>query len=267
MNQPSNSSDHNNETQPRFNRDTRPPSTAAPRRIPLKFAANKSTATYTLMGITIFVFALQMISVQLTGADLPIMVGAKINDAIAHGQLWRLITPMFLHGDFIHIAFNMYALHIIGSRLERHYGHWRFLALYLLSGFGGNVISLMFTEASSLGASTATFGLLAAQGIFFYHNRKIYGPAVRQALNGIITVLVINLMIGFSNRIDNWGHIGGLLGGIIFAWLAGPLLDVCGDYPNQLICDQRKSSDVVQAVVITFTFFAVLTAGAIYLMN
>jgi rhomboid protease GluP len=125
---------------------------------------------------------------------------------------------------------------------------------------------MMFTEAGSLGASTATFGLLGAQGIFLYHNRAVYGAAVRQALNGLITVLAINLVIGLSPGIDNWGHIGGLLGGIVFAWLGGPILGINGVYPNYILADQRKRSEIIQAVVITGLFLGILASGAIYLL-
>ncbi len=199
--------------------------------------------------------------------DILVLYGAKINEKIFQGELWRLITPIFLHGSILHIAFNMYALHILGPRLERYYGHWRFLTLYLLSGFGGNVFSMMFTDAPSLGSSTAIFGLIGAQGIFYYHNRKIFGPAVRQALNGIITIAVVNLIIGLSPGIDNWGHIGGLVGGVIFSWLSGPLLDVKEMYPVFVLEDRRESKDIIQGAVIVSAFFGLLTVGALFLMR
>ena len=172
---------------------------------------------------------------------------------------------MLLHGLPLHIAFNMYALYRIGPRLERYYGHWRFLALYVISGFGGNVFSMMFTEAPSLGSSTAIFGLIGAQGVFFYHNRKVFGPAFRQALNGIISIALINLFIGLSPGIDNWGHVGGLIGGVIFAWLGGPVLEVSGSYPDMALVDQREPNEVFQATGVTALFFGILAAGALYL--
>jgi rhomboid protease GluP len=89
--------------------------------------------------------------------------------------LWRLFTPLLLHGSIAHIGFNMYALFIIGPGLERYYGHLRFLVLYLLAGFAGNVFSFLFTPALSVGASTAIFGLVAAQGVFLYRHRQLFG--------------------------------------------------------------------------------------------
>lgn len=242
-------------------------SSPIPKRIPVKLPELRPAVSYSLLGLTVFIFLLQSAGELFFQTDLLVLYGAKINQKIFQGELWRLFTPVFLHGSILHIAFNMYALYILGPRLERYYGHWRFLMLYLLSGFGGNVFSMLFTEAPSLGSSTAIFGLVGAQGLFYYHNRKIFGPAVRQALNGIITIAVVNLIIGLSPGIDNWGHIGGLIGGIIFAWLAGPLLEVKEMYPVLVLDDQRGTSEILQGVVIVAVFFGVLTAGALYLMR
>ena len=236
-------------------------------RIPIKLPDIQPIITYCILGLTVFVFLLQSAGEFFFRTDILVLYGAKLNKNIYEGELWRLFTPMFLHGSLLHIGFNMYALHILGPRLERYYGHWRFLALYGLSGFGGNVFSLLFTEAPSLGSSTAIFGLIGAQGIFYYHNRKIFGPAVRQALNGIITIAAINLIIGLSPGIDNWGHIGGLIGGVIFAWLAGPLLEVKEMYPALVLDDKRESKEILQGLGIAAAFFILLIAGAFYLIR
>ncbi len=249
------------------NREPSRPNGTAPPRIPIKLPDIRPIVTYTLVGITAAIFVLQLGTEYLLDVDVPAYYGLKINQLIASGQLWRLFTPMLLHGSIIHIAFNMYALSKIGPRLERYYGHWRFLALYVLSGFGGNVFSMMFTEAPSLGSSTAIFGLIGAQGVFFYHNRAIFGAATRAALNGIITIAAVNLIIGLNPGIDNWGHIGGLIGGIIFAWLGGSVLQVTGIYPDMSLIDQRNSNEVLQAIGIVALFFSVLTAGTLYLMQ
>lgn len=219
------------------------------------------------MGITIIVFVLQMASESIAGVDYPALLGMKINELIFQGQLWRLITPVFLHGSFLHIAFNMYALFIFGPGLERQYGHGRFLALYFLGGFAGNVFSFLFSPAPSLGASTAIFGLLGAEGVFFYRNREVYGKIGQRALINIITVAAINLVIGLSPGIDNWGHIGGLIGGTLFAWFAGPLLRVEGIYPALRLVDKRQTGEVILAGVGDFSLFAVLAAINIYFLG
>ena len=233
----------------------------------IKLPNIKPIVTYVLLGFTVVVFTIQLAGDFFFKMDFLVIFGAKVNQKIFEGELWRLFTPMILHGSILHIVFNMYALHILGPRLERYYGHWRFLALYLISGFGGNVFSMMFTEAPSLGSSTAIFGLIGAQGIFYYHNRKLFGSAVRQALNGIITIAVVNLIIGLNPGIDNWGHIGGLLGGLVFAWLSGPLIEVKGVYPELMLADSRENKDIIQGIGIVAGFFSLLTAGVLFLMR
>lgn len=237
---------------------------AIPRQVSIQARTTTPAVTYTLMGITIFVFLLQMASKFIAGVDYPALLGMKVNDLIMQGQLWRLITPVFLHGNILHIGFNMYALLIFGPGLERQYGHGRFLALYMLAGFAGNVFSFLFSAAPSLGASTAVFGLLGAEGVFFYRNREIYGKIGQRALINIITVAGINLMIGLSPGIDNWGHIGGLIGGTIFAWFGGPLLRMEGIYPTVRIVDKRQTGEVILTGAWEFLLFALLAAANIY---
>ena len=169
-----------------------------PQQIQIGIPKSKPFITYSLMGITVLFFIIQFIVQSLTGNDLLFYFGGKINPFIEIGQFWRLITPILLHGSILHVALNMYALYIIGSRLERFYGHGRFVLLYLLGGFAGNVFSFVLSENSSLGASTAIFGLLAAEGVFIYQNRKLFGQArTRQALMNLLVVLGINLAYGF----------------------------------------------------------------------
>lgn len=223
------------------------------------------TVTYSLLVATVLVYLAQRASLYLFGFDLPAELGMKENAAIAAGEFWRLITPMFLHGSILHIGFNMYALHIFGPGLERHFSSARFMALYLLSGFAGNVASLAFSTAPSLGSSTAIFGLLAAQGVFLYRNREIFGGSARRALNNIVMIAGINLVIGLSPGIDNWGHLGGLVGGTLFSWLAGPILDLQGLFPDLNVVDRREPSQVILAGLLVLAVFGMIAVGVLFL--
>ncbi len=215
--------------------------------------------TYTIIGITVFVYLLQMASqFLLNGADYPAYYGMKINELILDGQLWRLITPVLLHGSIMHIGFNMYALLVIGAGMESRMGHLRFLMLYLVSGFAGNVFSFYFSDANSLGASTAIFGLLAAEGVFLYLNKGLFGQRAKKALSNIIMVAGVNLLIGMSPGIDNWGHIGGLLGGIIFAWFGGPRWEVEGIAPFLHLEDRRNMQDAVIGAFVVIGIFSAI---------
>ena len=235
------------------------------RRVRVRPAGDTPYVVYTLMGIAIFVFLLQQASsLFMNGVDMPAALGMKVNDLILSGQLWRLFTPMFLHGSILHLGFNMYALYIFGPGLERTYGHGRFLALFVLSGFAGNVFSFLFTDSPSLGSSTAIFGLLGAEAVFLYQNRKIYGAGGQRALINLVVIAAINLFIGLSPGIDNWGHIGGLLGGVLFAWYAGPVLSVEGAPPNYKLVDVRQRRDVWRAGISIWLLFGLLAATTIF---
>lgn len=224
----------------------------------------KPLVTRTILGITILVFLAQLVSEYTAGIDWPLYYGAKNNLLISMGEWWRLVTPMLLHGGIIHIGFNMYALNVIGPELERYFGHWRFLVLYLLGGFAGNVVSMLLTPGLSVGSSTAIFGLIGAQGAFIYLNRQLMGPRAKKALMGVVQIAGINFLIGLTPGIDNWGHLGGMLGGLIFSLLGGPVFRPEGLYPVIRLVDTRETQQTVAAAGGVLLIFAALAAAAIY---
>ncbi len=226
----------------------------------------KTGVVYVILALTVVVYLLQLASTNLyNGIDLPALLGMKINEWILQGEVWRFFTPLLLHGSVLHVAFNMYALYNIGRGLERFYGHGRFLVLYVLGGFAGNVFSFLLTSAPSLGSSTAIFGLLGAEAIFLYQNRHIFGRTAQRALLNILTIAGINLLIGMNPGIDNWGHVGGLLGGTLFAWLAGPMLQVHGLSPDLALVDQRQEGDTWRAALSVLVVFGLLAAFGFYI--
>jgi len=194
------------------------------------------------------------------GLDLPALYGMKINEAILAGQYWRLFTPMWLHGSITHIFFNMYALYTFGRGLEQQYGHLRYAILYLVSGFAGNVASFLLTANPSLGASTSIFGLVAAEGIFIYQNRKLFRNA-RAMLGNVLIVVVINLALGLVGSVDNNGHLGGLVGGLLLAWFGGPLWKVTPILGGFELSDERDDARMIlvgAVVVLLFGSMALL---------
>ena len=229
-----------------------------PRQVSVALPSAPPRVTYTIMGITILVYLLQMASEFFLNVDYPAYLGMKINELILGGELWRLITPVLLHGSLTHIGFNMYALFVIGAGMESRMGHLRFLMLYLVSGFAGNVFSFYFSDANSLGASTAIFGLLAAEGIFLYLNKSLFGQRAQKALTQIVMVAAVNLLIGMSPGIDNWGHIGGLLGGLIFAWFGGPRWEVEGIHPLLQLKDHRNMRDAFIGAAVVVGIFGTI---------
>lgn len=178
--------------------------------------------TLGLTAVTILAFGAQVLSGWVLGFDLVAGLAAKVNRAIAAGQVWRLVTPLFVHGGILHLLVNMYSLNVLGPLVERLFGGRRMLAVYLLAGLGGSVFSLALTPAASLGASGAIFGLLGALAAFLALHRRDLGPAGQLQLRQLALVALINLGLGLTPGIDNAAHLGGLLSGAALAVAAGP---------------------------------------------
>jgi rhomboid protease GluP len=245
------------------NPDTPAPAQPGEVRVPvlLRTSVKKPMATYIILAVTIVIYGLQFFSQQLlNGVDYPSLLGAKINEYILKGEVWRLITPVLLHGGILHLAFNMYALYTIGPSLERFYGHRRYLALYLIGAFTGNVLSFLLSSGASLGASTAIFGLVAAETVFIFKNKKMFGSKARSMLINLGLVIVVNLSFGLTpnSGIDNWGHLGGLIGGLIFAWLAGPIFKVQQNPEGRYeLIDSRNKRDLFLGILFSAGLFAI----------
>lgn len=178
--------------------------------------------TYALIAVNIAIFILSaVLSKDVFNINTYVLVsmGAKVNDLINHGQVWRLLTCAFLHGGLMHIAFNMYALKIIGSEVEYAYGKKKYLIIYFVSALGGSLFSYLFSPYSiSVGASGAIFGLLGAMLVFGYKNKARIGKGY---MMNIIQVLVINIIIGLTlSNIDNFAHLGGVIAGAITSLIA-----------------------------------------------
>jgi membrane associated rhomboid family serine protease len=129
---------------------------------------------------------------------------------VANGGWWRLVTSMFLHENLLHIAFNMFALWVIGTPVEQYLGRARYIGLYFVSGLAGSAGALLQTPTTPvLGASGAIFGILGAMLIIEW---QVTGRLAGNAM----TWIVINLGISFTISNISWGgHVGGLIGGIL----------------------------------------------------
>lgn len=169
--------------------------------------------TYILIGINIVVFILQKF---FNFDNLFINLFALYGPYVREGQLYRLVSSCFLHADIIHIFFNMYALYVLGSQVESFFGRFKFLCIYFFSTITASLLSILLNiNGVSIGASGAIFGLLGALLYFGYYFRVYLGNTlVRQ----IVPIIVINLLFGFMvSSIDNFAHIGGLVGGALIS--------------------------------------------------
>lgn len=227
--------------------------------------AKVPSVTYFFLVTTVLVYIFQYLGTFLLKNDVLANFGVKDNSLILAGQIWRLITPIWLHASVLHIFSNMYALFVIGPGLEQQYGHGRFLALYLLCGFAGNTLSFLFSNADSLGASTAIFGLIGAEAIFLIQNRKLLGQRSSRMLINIGIVIALNLAISFVPGIDLWGHLGGLVTGLAFAWMAGPVWKVSSGMAEIEVSDSRPEFRYLQTTVLLFIIIAVAAAAKFFI--
>ncbi len=185
--------------------------------------APRVTVTLLLIGLTVIVSLTAMLSSE--GAFLYERLQLD-KVALAAGEYWRLWTVTLLHDQFdpLHLIFNMYALWLAGTIVERWYGRWRFLGFYLASAAAGSAASFVFGEARfAVGASGAIFGLF---GVLLAAGR-IHHPVDRQTagiVRQLVFLVILNVVLGFASggAIDNAAHLGGLAAGLWLGALVPP---------------------------------------------
>ncbi|MBQ1812333.1 MAG: rhomboid family intramembrane serine protease [Bacilli bacterium] len=150
-----------------------------------------------------------------------IKFGALAKDLVLNGQYFRLLTSAFLHIGIMHLVCNMYALYILGKDIESYYGKVKYAFIYLTSALIGSLLSMVFMSEYSVsaGASGAIFGLMGSLLYFGYNYRATLNNSITKQ---ILPVIILNLFIGFtSTGINNYAHIGGLIGGYISSIVVG----------------------------------------------
>lgn len=191
----------------------------------------RADVTRALVGINVLVFVglavLSMSPLQIP-AELLIRAGGNFALRVQGGEVWRLLTALFLHGGLLHVGLNMLALYQAGQVVERLFGRIGFAVIYLAAGLLGNLASLWWRQGPvSVGASGAIFGVYGALLAYLMIQRgSVPGEVFREMRSGTLGFLGYSLFAGFSIAgIDNAAHLGGLLGGLILgAALAEPVV-------------------------------------------
>ncbi len=200
---------------------------AAPRRAPnlRGVSFRKTPVTGALIAVNLVV-ALAVVLAFGATADVGGLAraGGNLKGAVTSGEWWRLSSSMFLHAGVLHLLINMYALWILGKLVEQIYGSLRLFGLYVFAGVCGSLASLGFGgPMMSVGASGAVFGLLGAATVELALHRHAYPPEWRKALLGnFLFLIVANVLIGFTETIDQAAHMGGLVAGGVAAALLSP---------------------------------------------
>lgn len=181
------------------------------------FSKKKLFVTYILMGLC---FLMYIVTLIMGGSNvIYLILGANYAPLVKNGEIFRLITYAFLHGSIIHLVVNMYSLFIVGRQIENNFGKVRLLIIYFISALSGGLLSALFSDGISIGASGAIFGLLGALLYFGLHFRLYLTDAL---ISKIIPIIILNLLIGFTvTGIDNACHIGGLIGGFLASMAVG----------------------------------------------
>lgn len=195
--------------------------------------------------VTTILIALNVIMFLLSVFDYSFVINTFANYYlnVKNGEIYRLITAAFVHANVLHIFFNMYALYALGPQIEKFYGRKRYLLIYLGSALLGSLLSVVLTNNVSVGASGAIFGLFGAMLYFGYKYRATLDGFLR---SGIIPVIVINLLLGFMiPGIDVYGHIGGLLGGLVLSYAFG-------------VVNKENKKDKINGLIIYVILVAVL---------
>ena len=206
----------------------------------------KPIVTYIIMGIITIVFLLQFV----INPNLLVLYLGCMGDLVRAGEIYRLLSSTFLHIDIWHFICNMYALYVIGKMSESYYGKKKFVLIYLVSAITGSLLSISMSNSFSIGASGAIFGLLGSLLYFGYHYRVYFGNVL---IKQILPVVIFNLAIGFMiSGIDNFAHIGGLVGGLLISKAVG-------------VNSKDKKSDKINGIVLSFIYIVFLIIMGIFM--
>ncbi|GAB2272530.1 hypothetical protein Dimus_007353 [Dionaea muscipula] len=203
------------------------------------------------------------------------MGALQVNKVVHQHQGWRLITCMWLHAGVFHILANMLSLIIVGFRIEQEFGFVKFGVLYVISGFGGSLLSALFERSSiSVGASGAVFGLLGGMLSELIMNRTIYTDSIGHVL-GLIVIILINLALGILPHVDNFAHIGGFLSGFLLGsvllirpqhgWVSQRCLPP--GYSSDLVKPKFKTYQCISWIVSLVLLITGFTVGLVMLFR
>jgi rhomboid protease GluP len=227
-------------------------------------------ATYLLVGINCAVFLAMVLSgVSFTNPSVNALVHWGANNSTAvlyYGEWWRIVTAMFVHVGIIHLAGNMWCLWNLGLLGEPLMGPLGVLAAYLLSGAAGNLLSVgvsqFYGEGGTVGAgaSGAVFGLAGVLIVLLKSKRLPIPPKELSGLRRyVIYFAAINFVIGFGGNalgsavhIDNMAHLGGFLGGVVFAL---PMVPMKGSPRSIFLLRRRVAVGLLTAVLVFFGFY------------
>lgn len=236
--------------------------------------------TYTLVGINCAVWLLMVLSgvnpVTPTTTNLYVWGANNAGAVILNGEWWRIVSAMFVHGGFLHLALNMWCLWNLGLLAEPLMGTFGVFAVYILTGAAGNLLSTFrnflspIHEAGAIvypvgvGASGAVFGIAGALIVLLKSTRlPVPHGELKKLRRSVIYFAVINLVIGLSINVgtgyfgsgiavDNWAHLGGCASGLLFA---APMVPRIGSPRSSFQARLRVAVIMVTGILVLFGYY------------
>jgi membrane associated rhomboid family serine protease len=185
-------------------------------------------AVFALILVSVLVFLFEIFAGDWNDPEFLHRIGALEPYAVvAQGEYWRLFTSLFLHGGFLHLGFNLFALYVLGPPLERSIGTIRFLACYLISGIASSAGVVVLNElglvrvAEVIGASGCILGVVGTWAGFLLRHR--HAPFAKQRLANIGLIVAIQIAFDISTpQVSMAAHMCGLVAGFFLGLLLAP---------------------------------------------
>lgn len=166
--------------------------------------------TLALIIVCVVCYIPELLGIPIFGASTNYWM-AVVPDSFA--RPWEFVTAIFAHGSVEHLLMNMVSLYWLGTMIEDIHGKLKFAILFFVSGIFGNIAFALFANGSAVGASGAIFGLLGAGAYLLYQMRS--NPAARGMFQGMLAMLVLNVLNSFVPGIAMEAHFGGLVAGVL----------------------------------------------------
>ncbi|HQU81685.1 MAG TPA: rhomboid family intramembrane serine protease [Pyrinomonadaceae bacterium] len=232
------------------------------RRVTPVFPLYSAVLIACLVAVSLCQFAVDGKDTIIMGSNYSVELAGFVKSAFAQGEYWRILTGAVLHGGLIHLIFNCYALYQLGRLIEILSNKAHLAIVFLLAAIGGNLLSFFFYPGNpSVGASGGIVGFLGYLTIYGFKRRKLM-PS--DFLNSMIFNIILIAAVGFfipkatnnAVMIDNFGHLGGLLVGIVYGFVQIPS-DVYKD-PREVGKASEMLGLAALGAVIAVSAFAIL---------
>ena len=190
------------------------------------------------------------------GGNMSVLLAGFVKQLFSEGQYWRILTGAALHGGLLHLAFNSYALYILGKLIETLSNRAHLAIVFLLSAIGGGILSLIFIpDSPSIGASGGVIGFLGYLTVYGFKRRKLLPDAfLKNMLFNVGFIAFVGIFV--MSNIDNYGHLGGLLVGAFYGFLQIPS-DLYND-PRQIGQTTKIFGFIALGIFILTAVFAML---------